>query len=108
MQTDDIVKQVFDKLNEEIAKMGHVNIIIAGKTGVGKSTLINGIFGKKLAETGTGSPITKEIREITVPNYPLRLYDTVGLELSEEQQESVKGDVLSIIKNSRVSGMQID
>lgn len=104
MQPDDVVKQVFDKLNEEMRKMGHVNIIIAGKTGVGKSTLVNAVFGKKLAETGTGAPITKEIREITVPNVPLRLYDTVGLELSEEQQTTVKKDIVEIIKKQRISG----
>ena len=39
------------------------NIIIAGITGAGKSTLINAVFGKDFAETGKGRPVTQEIRE---------------------------------------------
>ena len=35
-----------------------VNIMLSGITGVGKSTLINAIFGEDLAETGVGAPLT--------------------------------------------------
>ena len=104
MQAEDVVKQIYKKLNEEFKKMGHVNIVISGKTGVGKSTLVNAIFGKKIAETGTGRPITQEIKEITTTDYPLRLYDTVGLELSEERQEKVKNDEVYHTNN----GIQIE
>ncbi len=77
------------KLNEEIDKQfeevdkqfQHLNMIVVGKTGVGKSTLLNACFGKKLAETGNGEPVTQEIKCHQLPNYPLRIYDTVGLEL---------------------------
>lgn len=103
MQAEDVVKQIYEKLNEEFKKMGHVNIVISGKTGVGKSTLVNAVFGKKIAETGTGRPITQEIKEITTTDYPLRLYDTVGLELSDERQEKVKNDIIKLIKDARIS-----
>lgn len=103
MIPDDIAKDVLDKLNEENKKMGHVNIILAGKTGVGKSTLVNAVFGKKVAKTGTGRPITKEIKEITMPSSPLRLYDTVGLELREEQQKTVKTDIIKLIEDARLA-----
>ena len=35
------------------------NIFVVGKSGVGKSTLINAVFGEKLAKTGSGSPKPK-------------------------------------------------
>ena len=36
------------------------NILIAGKSGVGKSSLLNYIFGEEVAETGAGKPVTAE------------------------------------------------
>ena len=36
------------------------NILIAGKSGVGKSSLLNYIFGEEVAETGAGKPVTTE------------------------------------------------
>ena len=38
-------------IDEAIRNIGHANIIIAGKTGVGKSTLVNAVFNVELAET---------------------------------------------------------
>ena len=101
---EDMIKMVYDKISEEYEKMGHVNIIVAGKTGVGKTTLINSVFGKKIEKTGIGKPITQELKEITTPDYPVRLYDTVGLELNSEQQERVKNDIVSLIMDKRKKG----
>lgn len=103
-QIEDMIKMVYDKIGEENIKMGHVNIIIAGKTGVGKSTLINAIFGQKVEKTGIGKPVTQKLKEITIPHYPLRLYDTVGLELSAEQQESAKNEINDLITEKQKTG----
>ena len=64
-------------------KTEKINILIAGKTGVGKSTLINQIFHGNFATTGQGRPITQGITEITKDGSPLAITDTRGLEIKE-------------------------
>jgi uncharacterized protein (DUF697 family)/GTPase Era involved in 16S rRNA processing len=60
-------------------------VIVAGQTGVGKSTLVNAVLGIDDAKTGFGQPVTKECREFSVPEKPITLVDTRGLELSDFQ-----------------------
>lgn len=61
---------------------GQCNILVIGKSGVGKSTLINALFGERLAEAGAGKPITKNIQQYTTESCPVTVYDSPGLELS--------------------------
>ena len=77
--------------------------MVIGKSGVGKSTLINKVFRKNLATAGVGAPVTKSIRKYTLEGVPLQIYDTPGLELSEAQQEQVKADVSHYIRTGAVS-----
>lgn len=62
---------------------GRATVLIAGRSGVGKSTLINAVFQGHLAETGHGRPVTREIREYTKPPMPIALIDSRGLELEK-------------------------
>ena len=63
-----------------------VNIIVAGKTGVGKSSLINYIFGKKVAKVGDGQPVTQEIQEYDLENDNITLFDTKGIEAKDYEK----------------------
>ena len=78
-----------DALAQQAAKfiraIGRVNIIVAGQTGVGKSTLINAVFGERFAKTASGRPVTKEAQWFSSPSVPLRLLDTRGLEAKDYQ-----------------------
>lgn len=77
LQAQTICKEVKE------ATKSKLNILIVGKTGYGKSTLINTIFGEKLAQSGTGKPITQEIKCYTSTKQPdLAIYDSRGLELN--------------------------
>ena len=97
----DVVKLVNDcinQINEGEKLLGHVNIIIAGKTGVGKSTLINAAFRENLAETGMGMPVTQSSKIIEQEGMPIRIYDTVGLELTEKTKNDTIKDIHDLIQ----------
>jgi small GTP-binding protein len=74
---------VKDGLREALKERGHVNILIAGRTGVGKSTLINAVFQGNFATTGQGRPVTQDTREIKKEGVPLSIFDTRGLEMAD-------------------------
>ena len=78
-------EQLRQKLDEALVRLGRVNILIVGKTGVGKSTLVNAVFRGNLAETGDGRPVTRTTREIRKEGIPLSVFDTRGLEIGEYQ-----------------------
>jgi uncharacterized protein (DUF697 family)/GTP-binding protein EngB required for normal cell division len=79
VQLASVIKQ---KVEEAMRDRGHATVLIAGRSGVGKSTLINAVFQGRLAETGQGRPVTQEIREYEKPGLPISLIDTRGLELA--------------------------
>ena len=70
-------------VDEAIKGAGKINIVIAGKTGVGKSTLINSVFRGELAQTGSGKPVTQQTEEISKNGHPVTILDTKGLELKD-------------------------
>ncbi len=79
-------QELLDFLKEGAAGIfrgiGKVNIVVVGKTGVGKSTLINAVFQGELAKTGVGRPVTQHTQEISKPGLPVYIFDTKGLEVA--------------------------
>ena len=97
----DAAQRLIDELQKEYDRMTTINVVVAGKTGSGKSTLINNVFREKMAETGTGMPITQEINKIEKEGFPLRVYDTPGLELGgQNSTETLVGDIQDLIEKS--------
>lgn len=96
-----VVQEILERTEAEINKMSPVNILIVGKTGVGKSTLINNVFREKLADTGIGKPVTKHLRQITKEGIPIVLYDTRGLELEKTVQDEVKNEIFDLVKKKK-------
>lgn len=92
------------KANTELSKMQPINIMVAGKTGSGKSTLINALFRESIAKTGVGLPITQEVQKLTKEGVPLTLYDTQGLELNAEVQHNVLSNLSALIKEEKAKG----
>lgn len=92
-----VAQEAINAIADKIKNLKTLNIIVAGKTGVGKSTLINEVFREKLAETGMGKPVTDHMRKITKKGIPLAIYDTRGFELGREVQTEVKQEVIDTI-----------
>jgi uncharacterized protein (DUF697 family)/predicted GTPase len=100
-----LVEDLLNKTQEEIKNMTPVNVMLVGKTGVGKSTLVNNIFREKLATTGVGKPVTKHLRRIQKEGVPIVLYDTRGLELSETVQSDVRKEIIMTINEKKSLGI---
>lgn len=74
-------QMIKDEIQERYNDFNTLNVVVIGKTGVGKSTLINTVFGDSVAEVGIGTPVTQAIRKLEKEGVPLAIYDTPGLEL---------------------------
>ena len=79
-----------------------LNVLIMGKTGVGKSTLINAVFGEKVAKTGSGSPVTQEISEYKLDTFTI--FDSKGLEMKDF--EGTKGNIETFLKEKECKEQQ--
>lgn len=82
--------------------------MISGNSGVGKSTLINSVFGRKVAKTGIGRAVTQHIEPYTVPHLPLCIFDTRGFEIkgAEETVGAVR-DKIDTLRSSTDPDAQI-
>jgi small GTP-binding protein len=69
---------------EEETSEDRANIALFGGTGVGKSTLLNAIFGADIAKTGVGNPVTSKTELFVNDTGTLAIYDGAGLEIGEK------------------------
>ncbi|MDN6731743.1 MAG: 50S ribosome-binding GTPase, partial [Atopostipes suicloacalis] len=97
----DVAQEIIELTEKEMKDLDSVNILVLGKSGVGKSTLINTIFREKIAATGIGKPVTKHLQKISRKDVPITIYDSRGLELSEEVQKEVHEEVFSLLAKKK-------
>src|SRR5262249_41861299 len=77
-------------ISQALGSTARLNVMLAGRVGVGKSTLVNAIFGESIAATGVGPSITQKIERYVRPNFPISVYDTPGIELGVEAEVVAK------------------
>ena len=97
-------RAVATKMNEWIEKSRAVNIFVTGKTGTGKSSLVNGIVGRHVAtEGGTLDPSTDKVTmyQCVVDDIEVNVWDSPGLQdgtnrepeyIEDIKRNCVKGD----------------
>lgn len=88
--------------NKALNEKEQCNIIICGASGVGKSTLINAIFGDEVVKAGAGIPVTQHLEKVTIPEKGICLWDTKGIEAENYQgtMESLKNEFSQAINNA--------
>lgn len=76
----------------------YANIMLLGRTGVGKSSFINYLVGKDVCNVGTGMPVTSgfDTYEYNEGKIPLRIYDSKGLEVQDYSTQ--KDKIIDFIK----------
>lgn len=87
-------------------KKDKFNIILFGATGVGKSSLVNAVFGEEIVKSGVGKPVTQHLLKITVPKKGLVLWDTKGIE--SKDYEGTINQLKKEIKSSFDSYSHLD
>ena len=87
--------------------INHINFIVIGKAGVGKSTLINSILklkGKDAAKEGIGESVTSETKKYESKIIKMiRMYDTRGVD-DKILKQTIYDEVNSIVEKSRKLG----
>jgi predicted GTPase len=94
----DLLSEYRSARERALAGLGKVNVLIAGSAGVGKSTLINRVFGKEIAKTGVGRSVTRSVDLYEAADSPLRVYDTPGFEIrnSAETIAQVRQKIIAL------------
>ncbi len=84
------------RIEEWESKSKNINILVAGKTGVGKSTLVNGIVGREVAKQGdTLAPETSEVTAHTTRegDITVNVFDSPGLQDGTENEAKYLADM---------------
>lgn len=83
--TDGLKEQFEQELENQKRNIGRPNMLLIGQTGVGKSSLINTVFGKELAKVSHVKPETRGFHSYSYGDIPINIIDSEGYELDKSE-----------------------
>lgn len=85
--------------SEAKSRYGRFNLAVIGGTGVGKSSLVNAVFGRDLAKVGKGMPVTRGVQYYSDDS--LGIWDIEGFEIGSTTPpaEQLRGHLREISKH---------
>ena len=103
---DNYIEKVLNNMSE--FEVNHLNVLLVGPSGMGKSCLINSILeldGDKKAETEVTKPTTKTFNMHESEKKPnIRLIDSRGIEKGDYNIDSFVNEITKYIKNLELNG----
>lgn len=91
-------EEEYQKIKDNIKKP---NILICGATGVGKSSVVNKLFGQEIAKVASGEPVTRGIQKYESVSMSVVLYDSEGYEIGSEKLHSFKENIIDFIDKKK-------
>ena len=95
------LKEELDRLRGKVKKP---NILIAGATGSGTSSVVNHVFGRDLTKVAAGEPVTRGIHEFKSKDVAIVLYDSEGYEIGSARQEAYADEVIGFVERAGSKG----
>lgn len=78
-----------------------IDILLIGKTGAGKSSFINYVFGKEIAEVGNSKPVTQEFKTYSKEENKLKINITDSKGLEVQDFEIIKTKIIEMIERKK-------
>ena len=92
------LKAELDRLRGNVKKP---NILIAGATGAGKSSVVNHVFGRDLTKVAAGEPVTRGIHQYKSEDIVVTLFDSEGYEIGSTRQQHYEEEVIGFVENQK-------
>ncbi|GAA1406923.1 DUF697 domain-containing protein [Catellatospora coxensis] len=88
-------------IDSEFSKLGELNLMILGRVGAGKTTLVNTVFGAELGVTGVGGRSVTQHIDLHRPEGSLvGIFDTRGLEMGPYSEDILR-EIRELVTETR-------
>lgn len=87
-------------------KQDQATVLVVGRTGTGKSSLINAIFGKRIAKVGVGKPVTQHYEYFSNDDSLVAIFDSKGWEGGVNEEDTFFNETQDLLTSPE--GQEVD